>query len=374
LPVARRDDEEWQVPRDEEQRSQRQNEPAEFSNYLRDRTLMVLYGLLGTMLLAAVLVIAVPLYRKEQRVSTNSSLAIAVVLLLSASVYKQIGTPDSESQEPGAIPGIEEMVDALAERLQRNPNDLPGWKMLGRSYVQMQNFAGAIDAFEKAVAIEGGQDGQTLADLGEVVLIGDRQTMNGRAGELFENALAVAPNNQKALFYAGLAAVERGDKDLAVQRWETLLASSPPPNIQEILRQQIAELRGEAPMPAEVPGSAEAPGDAVVAIRVSLGESAISEVQAGTTVFIIVRDPAQPSPPIAAVRRQTDELPAYVAIGDSDAMVPGRVPSGFAQLEIVARVSMSGQPSAQSGDWFGQQTISTAESSEISVIIDEQVP
>jgi cytochrome c-type biogenesis protein CcmH len=91
-------------------------------------------------------------------------------------------------------------------------------------------------------------------------------------------------------------------------------------------------------------------------------------------VFIIARDPAQPSPPIVAVRRRTDELPAYVAISDSDAMIQGRIPSGFAQLEIVARVSMSGQPVAQSGDWFGQQTISTVEANEISVIIDEQVP
>ena len=55
-------------------------------------------------------------------------------------------------------------------------------------------------------------------------------------------------------------------------------------------------------------------------------------------------------------------------------MVAGRVPSAFAELEIVARVSNSGQPAAQSGDWYGQQTITTAESSEVSVIIDEQMP
>lgn len=201
-----------------------------------------------------------------------------------------------------------------------------------------------------------------------MLLLSDGRLLNGRAGQIFENALAVAPNNQKALFYAGMAAVERGDRELGAQRWETLLASSPPQNIQEILRQQIAELRGTAP-----PVPPPAGGD-VVTVRVSLGESAISAVRSDSTVFIIARDPAQPSPPIAAVRRRAAELPASVGIGDSDAMIPGRVPSGFAQLEIVARVSMSGQPIAQSGDWFGQQTISTAESTEISVIIDEQVP
>jgi cytochrome c-type biogenesis protein CcmH len=339
----------------------------------------VIYFFLGTMLLVAVLAIALPLYRQEQRVSTNSALAIAIVLLISVSVYKQIGSPGAETLPSDTMPSVEEMVVSLAERLQQNPNDLPGWKMLGRSYFQMQNLPGAIAAYERAVEIEGGQNGQTLADLGEVILLSDRQTLNGRAGELFEHALAISPSNQKALFYGGMAAVERGDRELGAQRLETLLASSPPQNIQEILRQQIAELRGEAPLPAAAQGPT---GNAVVTVRVSLGESAISAVQADSTVFIIARDPAQPSPPIVAqpsppivaVRRRTDELPAYVAISDSDAMIQGRIPSGFAQLEIVARVSMSGQPVAQSGDWFGQQTISTVEANEISVIIDEQVP
>ncbi len=326
------------------------------------------------MLLAAILVIALPLYRKENRVSTNSTLAIAIVLLISVSVYNQVGTPGAETQQPGALPGVEEMVIALAEPLQDNPNDLSGWKMLGRSYLQMQDFQAAITAFERAVEIEGGQNGQTLADLGEAILLSDGRTVTGRAGELFENALAVSPNNQKALFYGGMAAVERGAKELGAERLETLLASSPPQNIQEILRQQIAELRGEEPLPDAAPAITEPAGNAVVTVRVTLGESAVSAVRADSTVFIIARDPAQPSPPIAAIRRRADDLPAYVAIGDSDAMVPGRVPSGFAQLEIIARVSMSGQPVAQSGDWFGQQTISTAESNEIAISINQRVP
>lgn len=338
----------------------------------------MLYALLGTMLLAAILVIALPLYREEKRLSAKSASAIVIVLLISVSVYSQIGTPDARKLQPDGMPSVEDMVSSLAQRLEQNPDDLPGWKMLGRSYLQLENFPGAVAAYERAVEMEGGQNGQTLADLGEVILLRDGRTLTSRASEMFENALAIAPTNQKALFYAGLAAVERGDKALGAERWERLLATAPPENIQEILRVQIAELRGEAPVrdepPASAPASAEPAGSAVVTVRVTLGEAAIGAVQADSTVFIIARDPAQPSPPIVALRRRANELPAYVAIGNSDAMIPGRVPSGFAQLEIVARVSMSGQPIAQSGDWFGQQTISTAESKEVAISINEQVP
>ncbi len=322
------------------------------------------------MLLVAVLAIAVPLYRQEKRVSGNLAIAVALIVAVSITTYTRIGSPGVSSPAPGALPGVGEMVTSLAERLQRDPDDLAGWKLLARSYVQIRDFRAAIGAFERAIEIEGGQNGQTLADLGEVILLSDRQSRNTRANELFENALAVSPNNQKALFYSGMAAAERGDKELAVNRWETLLATSPPQNIREILVQQIAELRGEAP-PVPVHGTT---GDGVVTVRVTLGESAISQVRPDSTVFVIARDPAQPSPPVAAVRRTAAELPAYVSIGDSDAMTPGRVPSAFAQLEIVARVSSSGQPTAQPGDWFGQQIVSTAESNEISLIIDEQVP
>ena len=172
---------------------------------------------------------------------------------LSAALYSQIGNPGLDSGRgenvAGEVPDIQQMVNSLAARLQGNPDDLAGWKMLGRSYLQLQNFPGAVAAFEKAVEMESAQNGQTLADLGEAVLMTDQTTLLGRAGQLFENALALTPDNPKALFYSGMAAVQRGDNALAAERWEALLATSPPENVQNILRQRIAELRGETQAP-----------------------------------------------------------------------------------------------------------------------------
>ncbi len=199
------------------------------------------------MLAAAVLIVAVPLYRADKKPSVTMLVSILTVTVLSAVIYSQIGTPDSETRATTELQDVEVMVAALAARLQENPDDLSGWKMLGRSYFNARNFPGAIAAFERAVELESGQDGQTLTDLGEAVLYEDGATIVGRAGDLFENALALSPTNPKALFYGGMSAIQRGDKELGATRLEALLATSPPPNVQEILRQQIAELRGEAP-------------------------------------------------------------------------------------------------------------------------------
>lgn len=327
----------------------------------------------GAMLAAAVLIVALPLYRAEKKLSPTSMISIVTVAAVAGFMYSQIGTPnpDLQTQESASV---DDMMTSLAARLQENPDDLDGWKMLGRSYFQMQNYPGAIAAFEKAIQIEASENCSTLADLGEAILMSDPQTILGRAGQMFENALALEPSNPKALFYSGMAAAQRGNNELAADRWEALLATSPPPNVQEILRQRIAELRGETVQPqAPVQTPVEASGDGVI-INVSLGASASAAGLPDATVYIIARDPNQPAPPLAAVRRRVSELPAAVSISDADAMIAGRVPSGFAQLEIIARVSLTGQPVAQPGDWFGQQIIDTAATETVQIIIDQQVP
>ena len=55
-------------------------------------------------------------------------------------------------------------------------------------------------------------------------------------------------------------------------------------------------------------------------------------------------------------------------------MIAGRVPSAFEKLEITARVSLSGQPMAQSGDWYGRAIIDTAATDSVDIVINEQVP
>jgi cytochrome c-type biogenesis protein CcmH len=95
---------------------------------------------------------------------------------------------------------------------------------------------------------------------------------------------------------------------------------------------------------------------------------------AEASVFVIARDPAQPSPPIAVARRQLSELPATVELGDSNSMIPGRNLSAFAEFEIIARISASGQPIAQSGDWFASAIVNPQQIDAATLKIDQQVP
>jgi cytochrome c-type biogenesis protein CcmH len=252
---------------------------------------------LGLLLLAATLVVAWPLYRRQRRLTPPIVGSVVTILAVSAVVYTQIGTP----VPPDVPASIDAMVTSLAARLEENPEDIEGWTMLGRSYTQLQRYQEAQAAFQRAVDLESGGNAQTLADLGEAMLLSEGGRLTEGAGQLFDNAVALEPNNPKALFYGGIAAIERGNRALAADRWEALLALSPPPEIREILQQRVAEWRGETLTAA--PGAAVDESRAVVTARVSLSEQAAAKVAQDATVFIIARDPEQPSPPVAVTRR-----------------------------------------------------------------------
>jgi cytochrome c-type biogenesis protein CcmH len=264
------------------------------------------------------------------------------------------------------------MVSSLADRLESDPDNLDGWKMLGRSYSTLGDFDAAVLAYERVVELEQSQNAQSLVDLGEAILARDNSRIEGRTSALFESALAIEPNNPSALFYAGIGALNRGNTELAADRWEILLGLNPPAEIRGLLEQRIAEWRGELPPSTQTP-AVERPGPVVIA-EVSVSLAAAESLPVEATVFVIARDPAQPSPPIAVARRLLSDLPGVVELGDGDSMIPGRTLSAFAEFEIVARVSVSGQPIAQSGDWYALALVIPAENDRITLSIDQQVP
>jgi cytochrome c-type biogenesis protein CcmH len=326
------------------------------------------------MSLVATLFVVWPLYRRQQRLTLLMASCVAVIVVASVGLYAYQGRPGLPSGvAAGEPPDIEAMVTSLAARLQDNPDDVNGWKMLGRSYMTLQDFAAAVDAYERAVELEGSQNSQTLVDLAAALLARDNAGIQGRTSALIESALALDPNNPNALFYGGIAALNRGDKALAAERWEILLGLNPPDEIRGILQQRIAEWRGEAaPVPSAAPQTAQA--GPVISVTVSASASILQSLPADASVFVIARDPAQPSPPIAVARRQLSELPATVELGDGNSMIPGRNLSAFAEFEIIARISVSGQPIAQSGDWFATAIVSPQRSDVATLQIDQQIP
>ena len=204
--------------------------------------------------LAAILFAIWPLWRNSRRLTPAVSTIIVLIAGFSAGLYNYIGNPDVPSGRADAessLPGMQEAVSALEARLQSNPDDIGGWKMLGRTQMTLGNFAGAAEAYEKAMELEEAKVAQTLVDLATAIMNRDQAPIEGRVASLIDSALALEPNNPAALFYSGIAAANRGETDIAADRWEILLGLNPPENIRGILVQRIACLLYTSPSPRD---------------------------------------------------------------------------------------------------------------------------
>jgi cytochrome c-type biogenesis protein CcmH len=340
---------------------------------------MMLWILFGVLCLLAIGFAAWPLYTREGRMTPLLTIVIVAMVALPAGLYYRQGSPELPSAGSSA-PEVDDLVHELAKRLENNPDDLTGWRMLGRSYLAIRNFQGAINAFERVLELEPTPSAQTLSSLGEAKLIVAGGSMSMEVTTLFENALAIDPNNLPALYYSGEAAAERNDTALALSRWQRLLNLNVPPEIRPVVEQRVAEIAGQmgGTLPADHPpiegGGQDTGPAAIFNARVSLSAAAKAAIDSDAVVFVIARDPSQPIPPIAVQRRMLSDLPAQVAFSDADSMMAGRSLSQFAEVEVLVRVAVSGQRTQQSGDWIGRGIVRTQDSGSVEIEISEQVP
>jgi cytochrome c-type biogenesis protein CcmH len=160
--------------------------------------------------------------------------------ILAVAFYLSIGNPNAAptvavAPAPTMSPApnedfsqqrIEANVATLAKRLEQNPADLDGWKMLARSYMSLAKYKEASAAYEKATSLKA-DDADLLADYAFSLAMASEQKLQGKPLELIKKALELDPENPKAMELAGSAAFEAQDYKLAIEYWQKLLKRVP---------------------------------------------------------------------------------------------------------------------------------------------------
>jgi cytochrome c-type biogenesis protein CcmH len=335
--------------------------------------------LAATLTLAGVALVAIPLLRGRSDAPAPDSWAAlgagTLLIIGSALLYALWSNWPWRASTPGTSP--QTMVAHLARQLEQDPNNLQGWLMLGRSYAVLQEYPLALRAYERAERLSGGKSAEALTGEAEALALSDESELDGRAGKLIERALILDPSNGKALFFGAALAERHGDFALARQRFATLLARNPPPNVRPLLEQQISaldeRLAGTAAAGApETAASATAGGD-VPTVRVNVSLAPSITASGAAPLFVFVRDPAQPGPPLA-VKRLESHFPQSVALSATDSMIPGRGFSPGQSVQVVARIARSGNPVGASGDPYGQVTYKVGQDGLVSLVIDQVTP
>lgn len=260
-----------------------------------------------------------------------------------------------------------EMVSRLEQAVKAQPDGVEGWYFLARGYMAMERPAEAAKAFEQTVALAG-RDPSLLGQWAQALYFANGQQWTEQIQALTDEALKLDPSEMTSRGLLGIVAFESGRYRDAIQHWEFLMNGLDPqdPNRMAIEQgvRRAREMLGEA-TPSDSPA---APVE--MRVRVELAPAVAAQVQPGDSVFVFARPAAGEAMPLAVKRLSVADLPAEVMLSDADAMMEQLRLSNFPQVELVARVSRSGN--AIAGEWIGRSgTVSSTDSQLQTLRIDQ---
>ena len=287
--------------------------------------------------------------------------AVLAVPLVALGVYFLVGNPGAITPQETTQRQIEAMVERLAARLKEQPDDAEGWKMLGRSYGVLGRYREAVDAFARA-ASRTPRDADLLVDLADALAMANGERLDGEPEALIGRALAIEPNNLKALALAGTAAFQRGDYAGAAARWERMLPLVPPESEDaRVIRGNVAEARARAAPAVKLAGT------------VTLSPKLKARAAPDDTLFVFARASDGPPLPLAVLRKKVRDLPLSFSLDDSMAMAPSARLSTFPRVVVSARISKSGNAAPQPGDLQGASAAVAHDAAGVKVVIDKVV-
>jgi len=290
--------------------------------------------------------------------------------------------PGSGNQIPNAAnaPSLDKLLPQLEERLAESPEDVDGWRLLGRSYLSVSNFEGAKKALLKALALDD-SDVPTLAQLAEATAMTQDGSLAGKPMEYLKRANTLDPGNEHTLWLLAIAQQQAGNHDAALEGFNQLLALAgddlqASSTIEQMRRRSMEALALDNSSENQLSDNEQdnATAQASISVSVSLSAEALRLSQPDQTVFVYATATDGPPMPLAVQRLTVSDLPTTVLLDDSMAMIPTMTLSSFPQVTVGARVSTTGTPTAQEGEWFNErENIELANTDTLQLILDKQV-
>ena len=283
-------------------------------------------------------------------------LAAFMVPVLGVGLYLHFGASDKvELTQEFATPpqSLEQMISRLERAAAAQPDSAESWYFLGRAYMAQNRSAEAAKVFERAVALAGRQP-ELLGQWAQAQYFADDKKWSDKTQALTDEALKADPNEVTSLGLLGIAAFEGQRYQEAINYWQRLLNELPMGDpSREALEGGIERARGQLLASGGKVESAPVPAaQASIKVSVDLADAVKASVLPGDSVFIFARAVSGPPAPLAVKRVTVADLPITVELSDADAMMPQLKLSNFPEVQLVARISRAGQPTA--GEWVGR--------------------
>jgi cytochrome c-type biogenesis protein CcmH len=281
---------------------------------------------------------------------------------------EQMGDGDDADREQQ----MASLAAQLQAKLEASPDNPDGWAMLGQTYMRMEKYPQAAQAFqrlERSVESAGGDDPSRALALGlagQAMFFQYQGAMNTEVQQVISSALELDPNEVNALGLLGISAFGQENYREAIGFWQRIVQVAPDHPQRDSIEGGITEAYsrlGETP-PESFLTSVQAPdqqsaqalkGDGPgVTVSVSLDETFWNDVPADTTLFVFARQAnVNSGPPLAVARFTASDMPLEIRLDDSMAMSPQNTISSVEKVMVTARLSPSNSVAASAGDWQG---------------------
>lgn len=304
----------------------------------------------GALALLVAAALAWPLRKASPRLFAAM---VVVVPALAFCLYRIVGTPAGLSAPTRAQPPqtLAEAIAGLEADLKRDPRQVDGWRLLARAHAEEGRADKARDAFARAAALAPDNDEVQVEYAESRALADPRKRFDADAVARLQRVLERNPAHQRARWFLGIAQRQGGDDAAAAKTWQPLLTQVDA-NTAASLRPQIDAAREAAGLPPLPPAATAPSSPGALTVKVSLDSDFAARVRlrGDASVFVIARVPNGPPMPVAVEKRTLQELPLDVVLDDRDSPMPTQKLSALKEVEVIARVSASGDAMRQEGD------------------------
>jgi cytochrome c-type biogenesis protein CcmH len=159
--------------------------------------------------------------------------AVLAVPVIAAAIYWQVGKfglADVPRNARLAAAETNNDWDALIARvelqLEKQPNDVEGWKLLVPNYLNMGRYEDAYRAMGKIAGLTG-PNPDLYANMAEALVFANNGLMTAQSVKITREALKLSPQHPKALYYAAMGLAQEGKKQEALKAYRDLLALAP---------------------------------------------------------------------------------------------------------------------------------------------------
>ena len=251
---------------------------------------------------------------------------------------------------------MRELIIEVQARLNQTPDNLQLQNLLGQTSMALQDYDQAVSAY-RSILKSFPDSPRVIANLAQAMFYRSGNTVTPEVREYVEKALSLAPMLPEMHGLAGIDAKNQGDLRGAIDHWKlavkymdknSRVAQGYLSGIEKAEKALAASGSSDSEVEA---ASDEKPVKAIKKIDVQVTMANNVNANPRDIVFIYARAWHGSKVPLAIQKLTVANLPTQLVLDESMAMAPGMTITSVPELEIIARISRSGSPSPQSGDW-----------------------